>query len=849
MTGNRTLARTTARRVVAALVGGAVATTSAGALVAPADATAAPGQDVLNDWGQTVDEVDQEVNVVVDADPAVIAARTRYINALVAYASAKHVQAVAAASYKSAVATAGRTTIARRLASLRTANTKVFTTAREVAASQLAMVKLVDARTAAVRARHYVQAPVVLLPTAPAGLTAVGASGQVTLSWTPVSGATGYHVLRDGVQIATTTAAGYTDTGLDNGALYGYQVLATNVAGWSPLTASVTGTPNVVAPATPTNLVAAPGDGTVTLAWTAVPGATSYQVFRGATLLGSPTATTFADSGLIDGTSYSYTVKALNGSAASGATAPVSCTPVATAPSAPTGVVATPGNATVTVTWTASPGATSYTVMRNGIAVATQAGTTYTDSSAANGTTYSYYVLAYRLNSPASAPSTSASATPAAPPLASPTGVSATPGDTTVSLAWSAVPGATGYDVYRGGAKVATVATTIFNDAGLTNGTTYSYYVVATGTAPSSSPSATVTATPAAAKPGAPTGLSGTAGDKTAALSWTAVSGATSYNVYRGGVKIGSSATTTYADSGLANGTPYTYYVTAIKGGVESAASSTVSVTPFVLTPAVPTGLVATPGNAQVSISWAPAANATGYLVYRGATLVATQSGTSFTDMGLVNGTSYIWTVVATNGTAQSAASAPLSATPVAPAPAAPTGLAATPGNTQVALTWTAVATATSYKVYRNGVFVASSATTSFTDTGLTNATVYTYYVTAVAATTEGPASSSVSATPAKPPVNGTFTGAITNIGSGSSVHGTIKVVITVTNSVITLSKGTLVTNDGSETTKINSTAIPQYDTKAVAANGTTFTKVSGATLTFTAYKTSLQSAITAAGL
>ena len=790
MTTTRTRSRATARRLVAAVVGGAVATTTAGAVVSPAGATAAPGQDVLNDWGQTVDEVDQEVNVVVDADPGVISARTRYLNALANYASAKHIQHVAYVNYRAAVTSAGRTTIARRLSAFQLANAKVFTTAREVAASQLAMVKLVDAKTAAVRAQHYVQAPVVALPTAPTGLTAVGASGQVTLSWTPVPGATGYHVLRDGVQITTTTAAGYTDTGLDNGTMYGYQVLATNVAGWSPLTDTVNGTPNVVAPPTPTGLVAAPGDGTVTLAWSAVAGATSYQVYRGATLLGSPTATTFTDSGLVDGTSYSYTVKALNGTVASGASTPVSCTPVATAPDAPTNVVATPGNATVTLTWTASPGATSYTVMRNGVAVKTQAGTTYTDSSVANGTSYSYYVLAYKLNSPASAPSATASATPAAPPLASPAGLAATPGDTTVGLAWSAVPGATGYDVYRGGVKLGSVATTSYSDSGLANGTTY--------------------------------------------------------NVYRNGVKVGSSATTAYADSGLANGTPYTYTVTAIKGGVESAASSPVTVTPFVLTPAVPAGLVATPGNAQVSISWTPAANATGYLVYRGATLVSTQTGTSFTDTGLTNGTSYSWTVVATNGTAHSAASAPLSATPLAPAPAAPTGLTANAGNTQVALSWTAVATATSYKVYRNGVYVASSATTSFTDTGLTNATVYTYYVTAVAATTEGPASASVTATPAKPPVNGTFTGAITSIASG---HGTIKVVITVTNSVITLSKGTLVSNDGSETVKINTTAIPQYDTKAVAANGTNFTKVSGATLTFTAYKTSLQSAMTAAGL
>ena len=91
-----------------------------------------------------------------------------------------------------------------------------------------------------------------------------------------------------------------------------------------------------------------------------------------------------------------------------------------------------------------------------------------------------------------------------------------------------------------------------------------------------------------------------------------------------------------------------------------------------------------------------------------------------------------------------------------------------------------------------------------------------------------------------------TFTGAIASIAQG---HGTIRVVIVITNSKITSATGTLVTNDGSETVKINSTALPQYNTKAVAANSANITKVSGATLTWAAYKTSLQSALTAAGL
>jgi fibronectin type 3 domain-containing protein len=592
--------------------------------------------------------------------------------------------------------------------------------------------------------------------------------------------------------------------------------------------------------------VAAPGDGTVTLAWTATPSATSYEVFRNGTLVGSPTSPTFTDTGLTDAVSYSYTVRALNGVAVSPASGAVACTPVATAPAAPTNLVATPGNASVTLTWTASAGATSYKVYRGATLLATQAGTSFVDSSVSNGTAYTYTVVAYRLNSPASATSSPATATPVAPPLSSPTGLSATPGDAKVTLTWGSVSGATSYQVRRGGTLLATTATPGYVDSAVSNGTTYSYTVVAVGPSSSSAPTAAVTATPAAAVAGAPTGLSGVAGDRIATLTWTAVPSATSYKLYRDGVLVASPTGTTFTDSALTNGVTYAYTVSAVVAGVESAKCAPVTVTPFVLTPAAPAGLTATGGNTQVSLSWTASANATGYRVYRGATLVATQAGTTFLDTGLTNGTAYSYTVVATNGSASSPASTAVNATPMAPAPGTPTGLAATPGNASMVLTWTAVPGATAYHVYRGGVLVGSPMTATFTDTGLTNGTTYTYYVKAVTDTTEGAASTSVVATPAKPPVNGTFTGAISSIANG---HGTIRVVIVITNSKITSSTGTLLTNDGSETVKINNTALPQYNTKAVAANSASITKVSGATLTLAAYKSSLQSALTAAGL
>ena len=740
------------RRAVAALVGvGTVASSLTGALInaAPADAAAAPGQDVLNDWGRTVDEVNQEVNLVVDANAGVIAARTRYITALTNYGNAKQAESTARAAYVSVrAARVSPTTKARALSTYTIASRRSYTAAGEVVASQLAMSHLVDAVTAGVRAQHYSQAPAVTPPTTPTGLTATGATDQVALSWNAVDGATGYRVLRDGFEIASTTNLSWLDTGLVNGNAYGYRVFATNIAGWSPISDEVVGIPTISAPPAPTGLMATPGDTTMALSWTAEPSATSYEVYRGASLLGTVTGTTYLDTALVDGTPYTWTVKAVNGGVPSNASSPVTSTPVATPPTSPTNVVATPGNASVSLVWTAPSGATSYSVLRGGITVASGlTGTSWTDSTVTNGQAYTYSVLAYRANSPASAPSATASATPVAPPLPTPSGLSATAGDTQVSLTWTPVSGATSYDVYRGGTKLTTVATSSYTNTGLTDGTTYSYYVIATNTTQTSAASATVTAKP---MPAAPTGVTGTGGDLKATISWTAVSGASSYNVYRGGAKVGSvtAPTTTYVDSAVSNNVAYAYTVTAVKSGAESVASSSVSVTPTVITPGIPTGLVATAGDAQVTLSWTASANAQTYKVYRGTTLLVTQTGTSYVDLSLANNTTYSYTVVAVNGSASSAASTAASATPQAAPLSTPIGLSAAPGSNTVSLSWTAVTGATSYDIYRGGTLLTTVATASYSDNGVTNGQNYSYYVIAKNATQTSAASATVTATP-----------------------------------------------------------------------------------------------------
>ena len=76
------------------------------------------------------------------------------------------------------------------------------------------------------------------------------------------------------------------------------------------------------------------------------------------------------------------------------------------------------------------------------------------------------------------------------------------------------------------------------------------------------------------------------------ALAWTASSGATSYNVYRattsggeGTTPVATTASTSYTDTGLTNGTKYYYKVSATNGGGTSAQSSEVSATPSASAP------------------------------------------------------------------------------------------------------------------------------------------------------------------------------------------------------------------------------------------------------------------------
>jgi subtilase family serine protease len=160
--------------------------------------------------------------------------------------------------------------------------------------------------------------------------------------------------------------------------------------------------------------------------------------------------------------------------------------------------------------------------------------------------------------------------------------------------------------------------------------------------------------------------------------------------------------------------------------------------------------------------------------------LTVPASGTATATLIFTPTASTTITVSGTSGALNHSTTIPVTVSTV---PSAPQNLAAVAGNNQVSLTWSTPtsnggSTITGYNVYRNGTQIATNiASTSYTDTGLTNGDTQTYYITAVNAIGESSQSNSMSSTPVTTPaLQVTVTTDHTSYSKGSRAHITVTV-------------------------------------------------------------------------
>ena len=335
-----------------------------------------------------------------------------------------------------------------------------------------------------------------------------------------------------------------------------------------------------------------------------------------------------------------------------------------------------------------------------------------------------------------------------------PTNVTGTGALNSVNLAWNA-PASNGGSVITGytvistpGGITATSTVESVTVTGLTPGVSYRFIVFAKnarGDSPASYPSVSIIPSSICDPP---TSVTGVAGNGQVVLSWTAPVSTgflpiLDYTITSSPVvSIPSTSSTSTTITGLANGTPYTFSVRARTAAGNSSASASSPITPRTV-PGAPTTVTGVAGNGQVVVSWlAPDSNGgSAVTAYRVTSspggFTATSSSLSATVTGLMNGTSYTFTVVATNVAGSSvASSASSSITPIT-VPTPPKSVTAMSGNGQVIVSWVAPAynggsAIIDYTVTSSpGGFTATSSSLTGTVTGLANGTSYTFTVTA----------------------------------------------------------------------------------------------------------------------
>lgn len=236
-----------------------------------------------------------------------------------------------------------------------------------------------------------------------------------------------------------------------------------------------------------------------------------------------------------------------------------------------------------------------------------------------------------------------------------------------VDLSWGASTdnvGVTGYQVLRNGISVATVTGTTYQDKSVLANTSYSYSVVAQDAAgnqssPSNSVLVTTPQSPDSTPPSAPTNLTVTKNVYNEVdLSWGASTDnvdVAGYRVLRGGVVIGTTSSTTYADKTVLPSTAYSYAVVAYDAaGNVSAQSNQQSLTtpnaPDTTPPSAPSNLTASATSTQINLSWNASSDnvgVAGYYVYRNSARLATVNTTSYGDATATAGVTYTYYVVA----------------------------------------------------------------------------------------------------------------------------------------------------------------------------------------------------------
>jgi fibronectin type 3 domain-containing protein len=427
-------------------------------------------------------------------------------------------------------------------------------------------------------------------------------SDYVKLSWSPVPGATGYDITRSTsesgtyIHVGSSSSTSFTSTGLNTGDTYYYKIRAYRLMTdghyeYSNYSSYDSATPILAKPEI--DRVVLTGYDSILLSWDPLSGATGYEIWYadGDSPIDSTASTSYTDTGLTFGDTYSYKIRAYR-TVGDDDVYSVFSDVVSTSPALrkPTLIsVTSAGYESISLDWSDVAGADGYVIYLSDSETGsylpetniTDPGTTdYTYNGLTTGKTYYYKVRAYRMLNGRREYSDYSNFDYAAPTLDTPLLGFETPvNPNSIRLTWSSVPGAAGYSVYHydiahGTYSLAgSTSLTRYGFSGLDTGVIYSYkvraYRVVNGTYVYSGYSNYISAAPAPSEPAITNETPEGAGY--IRITWDPVEDATGYEMWRAAAPdgtyeklntLGAGSTACY-DTSFTGGKTYYYKVRA----------------------------------------------------------------------------------------------------------------------------------------------------------------------------------------------------------------------------------------------------------------------------------------------
>ena len=450
------------------------------------------------------------------------------------------------------------------------------------------------------------------------------------------------------------------------------------------------------------------------------------------------------------------------------------------APAIPAAPRVTIGNSSASgkpqLTWAAVDGAAKYEIYRStqqstGYSLlGTTTSTSYVNTGAAAGITYYYKVRAVNSAGTSAYSNIVSGRAKAAIPAAPRVTIGNSSDSGKPKLTWAAVDGAAKYEIYRstqqstGFTLLGTTTSTNYVNTGAAVGKTYYYKVRALNVdGAAGAYSSTVSGAAKAVAPAAPTVTMTYSDSGKPKLTWSAVSGAASYRVYRsesrgtGYSLLGTTTSTSYVNTGAAVGKTYYYRVKAVNSAGTSAYSNIVSGTARTPAPAAPVlkgGTSSASGKPQ--LTWAAVDGAAKYDVYRSNSAdgtfskVGSTDKTTYVNTGAVQGVTYFYKIraVGASGASGFSNTVAIHVAGVIKAPAAVVLSGIKADAAGITVTWKTTANADTYNVLRRDasntawkVIARGVSGTSYKDTTVARGVMYSYTVQGVAAdgVTTGP--------------------------------------------------------------------------------------------------------------